>query len=68
MKPPESAVLGVGRIVEKAVVSGGQIVPESRVCLSLTVDHRIIDGAPAARFLHTIKQMVEDPSPLVAYR
>lgn len=65
VRPPESAVLGVGRIMEKAVVSQGRIVPEARIGLSLTVDHRIIDGAPAAHFLDAIKQMVEDPKLLV---
>jgi pyruvate/2-oxoglutarate dehydrogenase complex dihydrolipoamide acyltransferase (E2) component len=61
LRPPESAVLGIGRIVEKAVVCQGQVVARPQVGLSLTVDHRIIDGAPAARFLQTIKQMVENP-------
>ncbi len=65
LRPPESAVLGVGRIVEKAVVSDGKLVARPRVGLSLTVDHRIIDGAPAARFLHTVKQMFENPAPVV---
>jgi len=65
LRPPESAVLGIGRIVEKAVVCQGQVVARPQLGLSLTVDHRIIDGAPAARFLHTIKQMVENPAPVV---
>ncbi len=65
LRPPESAVLGVGRIVEKAVVSDGKLVARPRVGLSLTVDHRVIDGAPAARFLHTVKQMVENPTMVV---
>ncbi len=61
LRPPESAVLGVGRIVEKPVAAQGLIVVRPMVGLSLTVDHRIIDGAPAARFLHTLKQMLENP-------
>ncbi len=61
LRPPESAVLGVGRIVEKPVAAQGRIVVRPMVGLSLTVDHRIIDGAPAARFLHTLKQMLENP-------
>jgi pyruvate/2-oxoglutarate dehydrogenase complex dihydrolipoamide acyltransferase (E2) component len=59
---PESAILGVGRIVEKPVARNGQVVVEPRMALSLTFDHRIIDGAPGASFLKTIKDMIEEPS------
>jgi pyruvate/2-oxoglutarate dehydrogenase complex dihydrolipoamide acyltransferase (E2) component len=58
---PESAILGVGRIVEKPWARNGTIVIEPRLALSLTFDHRIIDGAPAAAFLKTCKDMLEDP-------
>jgi pyruvate dehydrogenase E2 component (dihydrolipoamide acetyltransferase) len=61
IRPPESAILGVGRIVEKAIVKCEAVVPEQRIGLSLTFDHRIIDGAPGARFLKTVKEMIEDP-------
>jgi pyruvate/2-oxoglutarate dehydrogenase complex dihydrolipoamide acyltransferase (E2) component len=61
LRPPESGILGVGRIVEKPVVKDGQILPEATLGLSLTFDHRIIDGAPAARFLKTVKDMIEAP-------
>ena len=61
LRPPESALLGVGRIVAKPAVKAGQVVPEKRLGLSLTFDHRIIDGAPAARFLKSIKEMIESP-------
>jgi len=61
IRPPESAILGAGRIVKKPVVKKETLVLEPRVALSLTFDHRIIDGAPAARFLKTIKDMIEDP-------
>ena len=59
---PESAILGVGRIVEKPVARNGQVVVEPRIALSLSFDHRIIDGAPGAAFLKTIKDFIEDPS------
>jgi pyruvate dehydrogenase E2 component (dihydrolipoamide acetyltransferase) len=59
---PESAILGVGRIVEKPVARNGQVVIEPRLSLSLSFDHRIIDGASGAAFLRTIKDMVEEPS------
>jgi pyruvate dehydrogenase E2 component (dihydrolipoamide acetyltransferase) len=61
LRPPESALLGVGRMVEKPVIKDGQIIPETRIALSLTFDHRIIDGAPGARFLKTVKEVIEDP-------
>jgi pyruvate dehydrogenase E2 component (dihydrolipoamide acetyltransferase) len=59
---PESAILGVGRIVEKPVARDGQVAVEPRLALSLTFDHRIIDGAPGAAFLKTIKDMIEEPA------
>jgi pyruvate/2-oxoglutarate dehydrogenase complex dihydrolipoamide acyltransferase (E2) component len=61
IRPPESAILGIGRIMKKPIVKKDTLISESRVSLSLTFDHRIIDGAPAARFLKTIKDMIEDP-------
>lgn len=66
LRPPESALLGVGRILEKPVVKEGAILSQARLSLSLTFDHRNIDGAPAARFLKTVKDMVEDPVLLIA--
>ncbi len=59
---PESAILGVGRIVEKPVARNGQVVVAPRLALSLSFDHRIIDGAPGAAFLKTIKDLVEEPA------
>jgi len=58
---PESAILGVGRIVDKPVAKEGQVVVEPRLALSLSFDHRIIDGAPGAAFLKTLKDMLEEP-------
>jgi pyruvate dehydrogenase E2 component (dihydrolipoamide acetyltransferase) len=58
---PQCAILGVGRIVEKPAVHNGQIVPRQRVALSLTFDHRVVDGAPAARFLDTVRGYIEQP-------
>jgi pyruvate/2-oxoglutarate dehydrogenase complex dihydrolipoamide acyltransferase (E2) component len=59
---PESAILGVGRIVEKPVARNGQVLVEPRMALSLSFDHRIIDGAPGAACLKTIKEMIEEPA------
>ncbi len=61
INPPECGILGVGRILEKPVVVDGQISIRNRVALSLSFDHRLVDGAPAARFLQRIKQYIEQP-------
>ncbi len=58
---PEAAILGVGRIAQKAVVRDGQIVARHMWTLSLVFDHRLVDGAPAARFLQYIKDLIEEP-------
>jgi pyruvate dehydrogenase E2 component (dihydrolipoamide acetyltransferase) len=61
---PECAILGVGRIVPKQVVvdpEAERLAIRHMVFLSLTFDHRLVDGAPAARFLQRIKQFVEQP-------
>ncbi len=58
---PEAAILGVGRIQPKAVVVDGEIVARDMWTLSLVFDHRLVDGAPAARFLQYIKQVIEEP-------
>lgn len=58
---PESAILGVGRTVEKPVVRDGQIVIRPMMGLSLAFDHRVIDGAPAAEFLKVLVDLIENP-------
>ncbi|HVC35796.1 MAG TPA: dihydrolipoamide acetyltransferase family protein [Chloroflexota bacterium] len=58
---PECAILGVGQISERAVVRDGQILARPTMWLSLTFDHRIVDGVPAARFLARIRQLLESP-------
>ncbi len=63
---PESCILGVGRIVEKPVVEDGEIKVGKRMVLSLTFDHRIIDGADAGRFLKKVKTYIEKPYILMA--
>lgn len=61
INPPEVAILGVGRIVERPVVEAGQIVIRPMMNLGLTFDHRVMDGAPAAEFLTTIKEYLANP-------
>lgn len=58
---PEAAILGVGRIVAKPVVKGEEIVVRKMLSLSLVFDHRVADGAPAARFLDYICELIEEP-------
>ena len=60
---PECAILGVGRIQKLPVVVANQIVPRDRITLSLTFDHRRVDGAEAGRFLQTLVQAIENPGP-----
>ena len=65
INPPQAAILGVGRIVEKPVARDGAVVIRPMVTLSLSFDHRIVDGAPAGRFLQRVKQLVERPMALL---
>jgi pyruvate dehydrogenase E2 component (dihydrolipoamide acetyltransferase) len=58
---PEAAILGVGRIAPKVVPRDGQAVIRTMCTLSLVFDHRLVDGAPAARFLSYIRELMEEP-------
>ncbi|KKO55503.1 dihydrolipoamide acetyltransferase family protein [Paenibacillus sp. DMB20] len=62
---PEVAILGTGRISEKPVVKNGEIVAAPVMALSLSFDHRIIDGATAQNFMNYIKQLLANPELLV---
>jgi pyruvate dehydrogenase E2 component (dihydrolipoamide acetyltransferase) len=59
INPPEAAILSVGKIVYKPVAEGKEIVVKPMITLGLAYDHRIVDGAPAAQFLHEIKKTLE---------
>ncbi len=65
INPPEAGILAVGSIVEKPVVQDGAVVPGRRMRLTMSCDHRVIDGATGAAFLRTLKQMLENPLALV---
>jgi pyruvate dehydrogenase E2 component (dihydrolipoamide acetyltransferase) len=58
---PQCAILGIGRIKTQPVMVGNAVVGREMVWLSLTFDHRLVDGAPAARFLQRVVQMIEHP-------
>ncbi|MBO0777578.1 MAG: 2-oxo acid dehydrogenase subunit E2 [Ktedonobacteraceae bacterium] len=61
INPPESAILAVGAITPTPVVADGQVVVRDRVKVTLSADHRSIDGALAARFLQEVKRLIEEP-------
>jgi len=65
INPPEAGILAVGRIVQKAVVHEGQLAARRRLRLTMSCDHRVIDGATGAQFLKTLKAMLENPLALV---
>ena len=59
---PQAGILGIGKIMEKPVVLGGGIHIRSMLTLSLVFDHRLLDGAPAAKFLAKVKALLEEPA------
>jgi pyruvate dehydrogenase E2 component (dihydrolipoamide acetyltransferase) len=61
LNPGETGILGVGRIVEKPAIHEGEISRRSMMTLSLTFDHRVMDGAPAAAFLHDVIELLNHP-------
>lgn len=63
---PQAAILAVGRIAERVVPLNGQIVIRPRMILTLSCDHRVVDGARAARFLDDLSHLIEDPWNLLA--
>jgi pyruvate dehydrogenase E2 component (dihydrolipoamide acetyltransferase) len=61
INPPEAGIVAVGAIVPKAVVVDGAVVVRRRLRLTMSCDHRVIDGATGAAFLRALKQMLENP-------
>ena len=61
LNPPETCILAVGRIADRVVAEQGQMVIRPMMNLCLTYDHQVLDGAPAARFLQTLKHYLENP-------
>lgn len=62
INPPEVAILGVGGIAEELALVAGQVAVRSKMVLSLTIDHRVVDGAPGAAFLRTLVGLLEWPA------
>jgi pyruvate dehydrogenase E2 component (dihydrolipoamide acetyltransferase) len=62
LNPPQAAILAVGATIDQPVVRDGAIEPRPLMTMTLTVDHRAVDGAEAADFLRTVKSFVEEPA------
>lgn len=65
INPPQSAILGMHKIAERAVVEKGQVVVRPVMYLAMSYDHRIIDGTDSVQFLVTVKELLEDPTRLL---
>ena len=65
LNPGQSVILGVGRIAQRAVVRDGQIAVGQTCILSLTFDHRVADGAPAADLLNSVAELLSDPGAFI---
>ncbi len=61
INPPEGAILAIGAVVEKPIVENGQIAVGHRCRMTLSCDHRVVDGATGAKFLQTLQQILENP-------
>jgi pyruvate dehydrogenase E2 component (dihydrolipoamide acetyltransferase) len=66
INPPEAGILAVGAVEEKPVVVNGEVVVQSRMRMTMSCDHRVVDGAMGARFLQTVRELVEDPVLMIA--
>jgi pyruvate dehydrogenase E2 component (dihydrolipoamide acetyltransferase) len=65
INPPEAGILAVGQVQEIPVVMGGQVVVRPRMKVTMSCDHRAIDGATGARFLQTLQAMLEEPAAIL---
>jgi pyruvate dehydrogenase E2 component (dihydrolipoamide acetyltransferase) len=62
LNPPQAAILAVGATLDTPVARGGEVVVRPMMTMTLTVDHRAVDGAEGADFLRTVKQFLEEPA------
>jgi pyruvate dehydrogenase E2 component (dihydrolipoamide acetyltransferase) len=65
INPPEAGILAIGAVEEKPVVVDGNITVRQRMRVTMSCDHRVIDGATGARFLQSLKRLIENPLLLV---
>src|SRR5215213_1531297 len=68
INPPEAGILAIGRIVQKPVAEADRVALRRRMRMTMSCDHRVIDGATGAQFLQTLKRMLENPLALVWLR
>jgi len=66
INPPDSCILAVGSIIQKPIVKNGNVVPGNMMKMTLSCDHRVVDGATGAQFLQTLKSMLENPLKILA--
>jgi pyruvate dehydrogenase E2 component (dihydrolipoamide acetyltransferase) len=66
INPPDSCIMAVGGIMQKPVVKNGEVVPGNRMKVTLSCDHRVVDGVTGAKFLDTFKKMMENPVMMIA--
>jgi pyruvate dehydrogenase E2 component (dihydrolipoamide acetyltransferase) len=65
INPPNVAILAVGSAMEKPVVKNGEIVPGHVMSMTMSSDHRVVDGAMAAQYLSTVRELLEKPATLL---
>jgi pyruvate dehydrogenase E2 component (dihydrolipoamide acetyltransferase) len=65
INPPEAGILAIGAVEEKPVVVDGDLVIRKRLRVTMSCDHRVIDGATGAKFLQTLRRLIENPLMLV---
>jgi pyruvate dehydrogenase E2 component (dihydrolipoamide acetyltransferase) len=61
INPPDACILAIGGIVEKPVIKNGQVVPGNTMKITLSCDHRVVDGVVGSAFLNTLKSYIENP-------
>jgi pyruvate dehydrogenase E2 component (dihydrolipoamide acetyltransferase) len=64
INPPEAGILAVGGVMDVPVVKDGQVVPGKRMSVSMSCDHRVIDGALGAKWLQAFAELIEHPESL----
>jgi pyruvate dehydrogenase E2 component (dihydrolipoamide acetyltransferase) len=66
INPPEAGILAVGAVEEKVVVEDGEMAVRQRMRMTMSCDHRVVDGATGAKFLQTVRELIEDPMMMIA--
>jgi pyruvate dehydrogenase E2 component (dihydrolipoamide acetyltransferase) len=65
INPPQAGILAIGAGEQRAVVAGGKLEIASVMTVTMSCDHRVIDGATGARFLQVFKQYIEEPAAML---